>query len=113
MRDHHDNRDFEAELFQLVRAIPEGRVTSYGALAAALGSAQASRRVGWVLNQSLGVVPSVPAHRVVNRLGQLTGASHFPADRPMAHMLEKEGVVVSNGSVVDFERVFWDPMRDL
>ncbi|MDA0729119.1 MAG: MGMT family protein [Bacteroidetes bacterium] len=113
MRDHHDDRDFEAELFQLVRAIPKGRVTSYGALAAALGSAQASRRVGWVLNQSFGVIPSVPAHRVVNRLGQLTGASHFPEDRAMDRLLEEEGVVVSNGSVVDFDRVFWDPMRDL
>ena len=73
------NRDFPEEVFDVVRAIPPGRVTSYGAVAKCLGAARASRRVGWILNKSFGVTPPVPAHRVVNRQGMLTGAIHFPA----------------------------------
>lgn len=107
------SRSFEEDVFELVRAIPAGRVTSYGAIAKAVGNAQASRRVGWVLNKSLGVVPSVPAHRVVNRLGMLTGAIHFPSDQSMTTQLESEGVKVEQGQVVDFDRVFWDPLSEL
>lgn len=106
-------RSFEEDVFELVRTIPAGRVTSYGAIAKALGNAQASRRVGWVLNKSFGVVPSVPAHRVVNRLGMLTGAIHFPSDHSMASQLESEGVKVHEGQVVDFDQAFWDPLREL
>ena len=113
MKDTGGERSFEQDVYDLVRAIPAGRVTSYGAIARALGSAQASRRVGWVLNKSFGVTPPVPAHRVVNRQGMLTGAIHFPADRPMDVMLEAEGVVVKDGCVVDFEAVFWDPLSEL
>lgn len=106
-------RSFEEDVFELVRAIPSGRVTSYGAIAKAVGNAQASRRVGWVLNKSFGVVPLVPAHRVVNRLGMLTGAIHFPSDQSMASQLESEGVKVHEGKVVDFDQAFWDPLREL
>ena len=113
MKDTHDDRSFEQDVYDVVRAIPSGRVTSYGAIAKVLGAARASRRVGWVLNKSFGAHPPVPAHRVVNRLGMLSGAIHFPADRPMAAQLEAEGVGVENDTVVDFERVFWDPMREL
>ena len=113
MKDTHDDRSFEQDVYDVVRAIPPGRVTSYGAIAKVLGSARASRRVGWVLNKSFGAEPPVPAHRVVNRLGALSGAIHFPADRPMAAQLRAEGVEVKNDTVVDFERVFWDPMREL
>lgn len=106
-------RDFQEEVFDVVRAIPRGQVTSYGAVAKCLGAAHASRRVGWILNKSFGVTPPVPAHRVVNRQGMLTGAIHFPADRTMDVMLEAEGVVVKDGFVVDFEAVFWDPFPEL
>ncbi len=104
---------FEQDVYNLVRAIPEGRVTSYGAIANALGATGASRRVGWVLNKSFGAVPSVPAHRVVNRVGMLTGAGHFPPGREMAAQLRSEGVVIENNAVVDFETRFWNPMTDL
>ncbi len=113
MKDVHDDRSFEQDVHDVVRAIPPGRVTSYGAIAKVLGSARASRRVGWVLNKSFGAEPPVPAHRVVNRLGLLSGAIHFPTDRPMAAQLEAEGVRIENDTVVDLERVFWDPMREL
>ena len=113
MKDVHDDRSFEQDVYDVVRAIPSGRVTSYGAIAKVLGAARASRRVGWVLNKSFEEHPPVPAHRVVNRLGMLTGAIHFPADRPMAAQLTAEGVVIENDTVVDFEAVFWDPMTEL
>ena len=82
MKDTRDDRSFERDVYDVVRAIPKGRVTSYGAIAKLLGAARASRRVGWVLNKSFGAQPPVPAHRVVNRLGMLTGAIHFPSDQP-------------------------------
>ena len=113
MKDTGGERSFEQDVYDLVRAIPAGRVTSYGAIARALGSAQASRRVGWVLNKSFGAEPLVPTHRVVNRMGLLTGEMHFPDDRPMAAQLEAEGVEVQNGTVVDFDKVFWNPMTEL
>jgi methylated-DNA-protein-cysteine methyltransferase-like protein len=113
VKDTHDDRSFEQDVYDVVRAIPSGRVTSYGAIAKVLGAARASRRVGWVLKKSFGEHPPVPAHRVVNRLGMLTGAIHFPADRPMVAQLEAEGVGIENDTVVDFEAVFWDPMTEL
>ena len=113
MKDTGGERSFELDVHDVVRAIPAGRVTSYGSIARVLGSAQASRRVGWVLNKSFGAEPRVPAHRVVNRMGVLTGEMHFPADRPMAAQLQAEGVEVQNGTVVDFDKVFWNPMTEL
>ena len=113
MKDTRDDRSFERDVYDVVRTIPKGRVTSYGAIAKVLGAARASRRVGWVLNKSFGAQPPVPAHRVVNRLGMLTGAIHFPSDQPMAAQLQAEGVVIENDKVVDFETRFWDPMTEL
>ena len=88
-------------------------VTSYGAIAKCLGDARSCRRVGWALNQSFTVSPPVPAHRVVNRLGMLSGAIHFPLQRSMEDELTKEGVNVKDGQVVTFNRHFWDPMTEL
>jgi len=104
---------FNEDVFEVVRNIPSGRVTSYGAIAKYLGDARASRRVGWALNKSFTISPPVPAHRVVNRLGMLSGALHFPPQRSIAEELEKEGVNVKDGQVVNFVRHFWDPMTEL
>ena len=92
MKDTRDDRSFERDVYDVVRAIPKGRVTSYGAIAKLLGAARASRRVGWVLNKSFGAQPPVPAHRVVNRLGMLTGAIHFPSDQPMARSFKPKAL---------------------
>ena len=104
---------FNNDVYDIVRIIPYGRVTTYGALAKYLVDNSASRRVGWALNRSFRVEPEVPAHRVVNRNGMLSGAMHFPPDRPMSKMLIEEGVDVKDGQVVEFDRVFWDPMTEL
>ena len=104
---------FNEDVFAVVRLIPKGRVTTYGALAKYLGNARASRRMGWVLNKSFTVTPDVPAHRVVNRLGMLSGALHFPPERSMADELNNEGVKVKEGQVVEFDKCFWDPMTEL
>tara|TARA_B100000767_G_C19745523_1_gene528304 strand:- start:502 stop:822 length:321 start_codon:yes stop_codon:yes gene_type:complete len=104
---------FNEDVFDVVRNIPDGRVTSYGAIAKCLGDVRSSRRVGWALNQSFKVSPLVPAHRVVNRLGMLSGAIHFPPQRSMEDELAKEGVIVKDGQVVTFDRYFWDPMTEL
>jgi methylated-DNA-protein-cysteine methyltransferase-like protein len=100
---------FQSDVFALTRAIPHGRVTSYGAIARSIGAAGASRRVGWVLNTSFNAVPPVPAHRVVNRQGMLTGRMHFPEDHPMEVQLKAEGVEVRDHAVVNFAEKFWDP----
>ena len=104
---------FERDVYELVRQVPAGHVTTYGAVAKALGKPMGARQVGWVLNNSFTCVPSVPAHRVVNRQGLLTGAVHFSADRPMDEQLKAEGVNIAAGAVVEFERVFWDPNQEL
>ena len=105
-----DEGGFERDVCTLVCLVPRGRVTTYGAVARALGKPGAARRVGWVLHMAL---TTVPAHRVVNRLGLLTGATHFPEDRPMADLLTAEGVRVEQGCVVEFKRLFWDPNQAL
>lgn len=99
---------FEA-VFDLVRQIPKGRVTSYGAIAAALGTKGSARMVGWAMNQSHFVTPAVPAHRVVNRLGLLTGKMHFSPPERMQQLLEKEGIKIVEDQIVDFKKHFWDP----
>jgi methylated-DNA-protein-cysteine methyltransferase-like protein len=104
---------FNEDVFAVVRSIPRGRVTSYGSIAKCIGDARASRRVGWALNKSFTVSPKVPAHRVVNRLGMLSGALHFPPQMSMADELAKEGINVKDGQVVAFDRHFWDPMTEL
>jgi methylated-DNA-protein-cysteine methyltransferase-like protein len=100
-------------VFDVVRQIPRGRVTSYGAVAAALGARSSARMVGWAMNGSHRVRPKVPAHRVVNRQGLLTGKIHFSPPEAMQQLLEKEGVKVADDKVVDFAKKFWDPSREL
>ncbi len=107
-----DESFFEA-VFDLVRQVPRGRVTSYGAIAAALGARSSARMVGWAMNGSHRVKPSVPAHRVVNREGLLTGKVHFNPPEKMQQLLEKEGVKVVDNQVQDFASKFWDPMKEL
>jgi methylated-DNA-protein-cysteine methyltransferase-like protein len=96
-------------VFEVVRQIPKGRVTSYGAIAACLGARSSSRMVGWAMNASHQVRPRVPAHRVVNRNGMLTGKHHFDTPQRMEELLKKEGIAVYKDRVVDFKNIFWDP----
>lgn len=98
-------------VFEVARQIPKGRVTSYGAIAAALGAKSSSRMVGWAMNGAGRVKPKVPAHRVVNRLGILSGKHHFTPPGMMEKLLKKEGVKVKNDQVVEFKKLFWDPME--
>src|SRR5579863_2276006 len=91
-------------VFEVARQIPKGRVTSYGAIAACLGTKLSARMVGWAMNSAGKVKPKVPAHRVVNRNGMLTGRHHFSPPELMQQLLEKEGVKVENDKVVDFEK---------
>lgn len=106
-------RDFFTDVMDVVRRIPRGRVTSYGAIARYLGAARSARIVGYCMNNSHTVKPPVPAHRVVNSAGILSGKHHFGPDDRMQWLLEKEGVRVEADQVVDFTRLFWDPMIEL
>ena len=106
----------EESFFELVydvaRQIPKGRVTSYGAIANCLGTKLSARMVGWAMNGAGKVRPKVPAHRVVNRNGMLSGKHHFGGDT-MEKLLKKEGIKVKNDTVIDFEKLFWDPAKEL
>ncbi len=104
---------FFSRVYRVVSEIPSGRVTSYGAIAAFAGSPGAARMVGWALNKSGGHEPFIPAHRVLNRNGALTGKHAFPGAQTMQQLLEAEGVKVVNDHVVDFQSIFWDPSREL
>ncbi|MFB2120760.1 MGMT family protein [Parapedobacter sp. 2B3] len=101
--------DFFGQVYGIVRQIPEGRVTSYGAIARALGAGGSSRMVGYAMRAAGSARPPVPAHRVVNRVGLLTGKRAFGSPTMMAQLLENEGVAVVDDKVADFDRVFWDP----
>jgi methylated-DNA-protein-cysteine methyltransferase related protein len=107
-----DENFFQA-VFDVVRMIPKGRVTSYGAIAASLGTKGSSRMVGWAMNGAHRVKPKVPAQRVVNRNGMLTGKFHFSTPTMMEELLKKEGVKVKDDKVVDFKKLFWDPATEL
>ena len=106
-------RDFFQDVMDVVRQIPRGRVTSYGAIANYLGAKRSSRIVGYCMNNSFTVKPKVPAHRVVNRNGLLSGKHHFGSPTHMQELLEKEGTKVKKDQVVEFEKRFWDPMKEL
>ena len=106
-------KDFFQNVFDVVRLIPKGRVTSYGAIAKYIGTGGSSRMVGWAMNASHSVKPKVPAHRVVNRNGMLTGKAHFETPTKMQELLEKEKIKVQNETVVDFSTLFWDPATEL
>lgn len=105
--------DFYDKVYEVTRLIPPGRVTSYGAIAAYLGTKQSSRMVGWAMNNAGAQTPYVPAHRVVNRSGLLTGKHHFGTSTAMQELLEAEGILVVDDQIVDFEKHFWDPMIEL
>ncbi|NOY38453.1 MAG: MGMT family protein [Chlorobi bacterium] len=105
--------DFFSRVYRVVRRIPPGRVTTYGAIARFLGSGQSARMVGWAMNKSYGQTPFVPAHRVVNRNGFLTGKQHFGFSGTMQQLLESEGVHIENDQIPEFENLFWDPLKYL
>ncbi len=105
--------DFYDKVYEVVRLIPAGRVTSYGAIATYLGTAKSSRMVGWAMNNAGLQFPYVPAHRVVNRNGLLTGKHHFGSSTIMQELLEAEGIQVIDDQIIDFEKHFWNPMTEL
>jgi len=107
---HHS--DFFQSVFQVVKLIPKGRVTSYGAIAAYLGAKKSSRTVGYAMNASH-AIPGIPAHRVVNRNGMLTGKMHFETPDRMQELLESEGIKVEKDVIVNFKQLFWDPTLEL
>jgi len=102
------NDNFFERVYVVVRQIPYGKVTSYGAIAKVLGAARSARMVGWAMNAAHGI-EDVPAHRVVNRKGLLTGKHHFDGTNLMQQLLESEGIVVIDNQIVNFENVFWEP----
>lgn len=107
------NESFFAAVYDVVRKIPKGRVTTYGAIGAALGAKSSARMVGWAMNNAHGMKPKVPAHRVINRQGLLTGKMHFADPEQMQQLLEKEGIHVKYDQVQDFQIKFWDPAKEL
>jgi methylated-DNA-protein-cysteine methyltransferase related protein len=108
-----DKETFFDKVYEVARLIPAGRVTSYGAIASYLGMKGSSRMVGYAMSACGEIYPPVPAHRVVNRNGLLTGKFHFPTLDLMEQMLESEGVKVDNDKVIDFKGVFWDPAEEM
>jgi len=104
---------FFQDVFDVARQIPKGRVTSYGAIAAYLGTKLSARMVGWAMNAAGSAKPKVPAQRVVNRNGMLSGKHHFKTPTAMEEALKKDGVQVKNDTVVDFAARFWDPIKEL
>lgn len=103
---------FFEDVYEVVKLIPRGRVTSYGAIANYLGTKMSARMVGWAMNAAHDL-PEVPAHRVVNRLGLLTGKMHFQTPDRMQTLLEAEGIVIKDDKIQGFSTVFWDPAREL
>lgn len=108
-----DSDGFFDRVYSVVVLIPRGRVTSYGAIARYLGSGRSARMVGWAMNLSHSRPEFIPAHRVVNHKGLLTGKMHFPGSQLMAELLQSEGVEVVDDQVVDFNAKFWDPAHEL
>ncbi len=107
------NDSFFAAVYDVVRQIPKGRVTSYGAIGAALGAKSSARMVGWAMNNAHAIIPKVSAHRVVNRQGLLTGKMHFAHPNAMQEALERENIIVKEDQVQDFQQIFWDPIVEL
>lgn len=106
------NDNFFERVYAVAKLIPFGRVTSYGAIAKFIGAPKSARTVGYAMNGSIGE-HDVPAHRVVNRVGMLSGKAHFGGSRVMEQLLQNEGIAVKNDQVQDFEKVFWDPLTEL
>ncbi len=107
------DKDFYTNVFEVVKLIPRGRATSYGAIAKYLGATRSSRVVGWAMNQSIKKDATIPAHRVVNRLGVLSGKIHFKTPDTMQKKLELEGVVIIKDQIQNWKNVFWDPEVEL
>lgn len=107
-----EKSDFFIKVHEIARLIPYGRVTSYGAIARYLGSPQSARTVGWAMNAAHSD-ESIPAHRVVNRKGLLTGKFHFDGTNLMQQLLESEGAVIKNNQIQNFEEMYWDPGKNL
>ncbi|HKZ65153.1 MAG TPA: MGMT family protein [Chitinophagaceae bacterium] len=105
--------NFFEQVYEVARQIPKGRVTSYGAIANCLGTKLSARMVGWAMNSAGKVKPKIPAHRVVNRLGILSGKHHFGEPDAMEKLLKKEGVKVKDNTIIDFQKYFWDPAEEL
>lgn len=105
--------DFFDRAYQVVRLVPQGRVTSYGAIARYLGTGQSARMVGWAMNKAGLQAVYVPAHRVVNSKGLLTGKHHFDGPSAMQQLLEAEGIRIEENQIINFEGVFWDPVVEL
>lgn len=113
MIDKSDNDSFFQKVYEVVELIPYGRVTSYGAIANYLGSKGSARMVGWAMNASHSAIEPIPAHRVVNRNGMLTGKHHFGSPEIMKQLLENEGVNIKDDKIVAFKLHFWDPVKEL
>lgn len=107
------DQGFFEQVYELTLLIPHGRVSSYGAIARYLGTAKSARMVGWALNNSHSLPEFIPAHRVVNRNGLLTGKHHFGGSNVMRELLESEGIMVEDDQIIDFEKHFWDPNKEL
>ena len=105
-------KDFFVDVIEVVKLIPNGRVTTYGAIARYLGSPKSSRAVGWALNK-VKINSDIPAHRVVNRIGALTGKIHFSNGISMGERLKQENIIVNKGQVENMEDIFWDPLKEL
>lgn len=113
MTSNPKNDNFFDKVYQVARQIPFGKVTSYGAIAAYLGAARSARMVGWAMNNSHHQTAEIPAHRVVNRKGILTGKHHFEGTNLMQQLLENEGIIVVENQIQNFEKVFWNPSKEL
>ena len=104
--------NFYSDIYQIVKKIPFGRVTSYGAIAQALGSKGSARIIGFAMNRSHNIT-DIPAHRVVNRVGVLTGKHHFKSINEMEYLLTQEGIIVVNNKIQNFQKHFWEPTSEL
>ncbi len=109
MKINSDNINFFQKVYQIARKVPHGRITTYGAIAKAIGSARSARMVGWAMNKAYDQEEYVPAHRVVNRKGLLTGKTHFPGENTMQELLENEGITVNDNQIQNFEKHLWEP----
>ena len=107
------NSDFFKRVYEVTKLVPYGRITSYGAIARYIGSGRSARMVGWALNISHNNPEFIPAHRVVNRNGLLTGKYHFGNSSTMEQLLENEGIIIEDNRIINFREKFWDPLTEL
>jgi methylated-DNA-protein-cysteine methyltransferase related protein len=108
-----NNEGFFEKVYEVTKLIPYGRITSYGAIARYLGSGQSARMVGWALNSSHTLPEYIPAHRVVNKIGLLSGKHHFGNSSTMKQLLENEGIIVEDDLIINFNERFWDPGKEI